>query len=222
MKILVVEDDIKIATFLKKGLEEEFYSVDIVDNGEDALYLCDTNKYDLLLLDIMIPAPNGLEVCKILRNKNIQTPIIILSAKNSIEDKVEGLSEGADDYLTKPFSFEELLARIKVQFRKNSNKSNVLQIDNLVLDLDKKVCFRGERKIELTSKEYALLEYFLRHQENLISSENINENIWNLDESTASNIVNVYIYRLRNKIDKNEDVKLLHTIRGLGYKIQIN
>lgn len=222
MKILVVEDDIKIATFLKKGLEEEFYSVDIVDNGEDALYLCDTNKYDLLLLDIMIPAPNGLEVCKILRDKNIQTPIIILSAKNSIEDKVEGLSEGADDYLTKPFSFEELLARIKVQFRKNSNKSNVLQIDNLVLDLDKKVCFRGERKIELTSKEYALLEYFLRHQESLISSENINENIWNLDESTASNIVNVYIYRLRNKIDKNEDVKLLHTIRGLGYKIQIN
>ena len=219
MKILIVEDDKKIASFLKKGLEEEHYSIDLSHNGDEAIYLCGVNSYDLIILDIMLPGSSGVEVCKRVREKEIFTPIIMLTAKNTISDKVEGLNEGANDYLTKPFSFEELLARIKVQLRRNATPNNILTIDNLQLNCNTFEVKRDNKKIDLTSKEYALLEYFLRNRDKIITEEMINSNIWNIEEITASNIVSVYVYRLRNKIDKNYNKKLIHTIRGVGYKM---
>ncbi len=219
MKILIVEDDKDITSFLKKGLQEESYSVDISSNGDKAIYLIETYKYDLILLDIMLPGCDGIEVCKRVRQREIGTPIIMLTARNSIIDKVDGLNEGANDYLTKPFSFDELLARIKVQLRINKSLTNILKLSDLKLDCDTLEVKRGDKNIELTSKEYALLEFMLRNQNKVLSVETINNNIWNIDETTASNIVNVYIYRLRTKIDKNFDTKLIHTIRGVGYKI---
>jgi len=219
LKIFIVEDDKKIALFLKKGLQEEFYSVDISNNAEEAIYLVQTNRYDLIILDIMLPKLNGIELCKIIRQKNIDTPIIMLTAKNSIENKVEGLNEGANDYLTKPFSFDELLARIKVQLRINKSLTNRLKIADLELDCDTLEAKRADIKIELTSKEYSLLEFMMRNKNKVLSVQMINDNIWNIDEITANNIVNVYIYRLRTKIDKIFDLKLIHTIRGVGYKI---
>lgn len=219
MKILLVEDDIKISSFLYKGLKEENYIVDVVYDGEEALYLIETNKYDLIILDVMIPSLDGISLCKKVRDKNIGTPIIMLTAKSSIEDKVIGLNEGANDYLTKPFSFDELIARIKVQLRSGKSLKNILKIADLELDLDEKRAKRDEKFIELTSKEYILLEYLMMHKEAIVTVEMINHSLWDLDEQTASNIVNVYMYRLRNKIDKNFDRKLIYTIRGMGYKI---
>ncbi|HIP11888.1 MAG TPA: response regulator transcription factor [Arcobacter sp.] len=219
MKILIVEDDIKISSFLKKGLEEENYSIDCVYDGEEAFYLVQNNIYDLILLDIMIPSINGVDLCKKIREENISYPIIMLTAKSSIEEKVLGLSEGANDYVTKPFSFEELLARIKVQLRSGKSLNNILQIDNLSINTDTKIVTRDNDTINLTSKEYSILEYLVLHKEKVLTEEMINESLLNMDESTASNIVNVYIYRLRNKIDKNYDKKIIHTIRGMGYKI---
>lgn len=222
MKILLVEDDEKISSFISRGLKEENYTVDISFDGEDALYLATTNSYDLIILDIMIPKIDGLETCKILRAKNILTPIIMLTAKSSIEDKVEGLNEGANDYLTKPFSFEELIARIRVQLRAKTSTTNILELEDLKLDINKKIAIRAKETLSLTAKEYALLEYLFRNKGNIVTSEMINNSLWNMEESTASNIVNVYIYRLRNKIDKNSQIKLLHTLRGVGYKLGVN
>ncbi|MBD3841112.1 MAG: response regulator transcription factor [Campylobacterales bacterium] len=220
MRILVVEDDPKISSFLQKGLKEESYSVDVSLDGEEAFYLIQNVQYDLILLDVMIPIINGVDLCKKIRLNNILTPIIMLTAKSSIEDKVTGLNEGANDYITKPFSFDELLARIKVQLRTKANSvNNVLQLDDLVLNTNTKEVKRGDKIIVLTSKEYSLLEFFMRNPNSIISESMINESLWDMDSETFSNIINVYIYRLRNKIDKNFDKKLLHTIRGLGYKI---
>ncbi|MEA3354585.1 MAG: response regulator transcription factor [Campylobacterota bacterium] len=221
MRLLIVEDDIKISSFLEKGLVEENYSVDCSYDGEEALYLILNNKYDLIVLDLMIPSLNGISLCKNLRDKGNNTPIIILTAKSTIEDKVLGLNEGANDYLTKPFSFEELLARIKVQLRTGKTLNNILQLDDLKLNLDTKTVERNGDTIEFTAKEYALLEFLLRNQNKLVTVDMINESLWNIDQNTASNIVNVYIYRVRTKIDKNHDKKLLHTIRGMGFKLSI-
>ena len=222
MKILIVEDDIKISAFLEKGLKEEKYTIDCCYDGEEAFYLITTNKYDLIILDLMIPYINGINLCENLKDIGNTTPIIILSAKSSIEDKVLGLNSGANDYLAKPFSFDELLARIKVQLRNRDTLSNILQIDNLKLDCDKKLVTRGDEIINLSSKEYMLLEYLLRNKDKVVTEDMINNSLWNMDEQTASNIINVYIYRLRKKIDKNNDIKLIHTIRNMGYKISKN
>ena len=219
MKILLVEDDIKISSFLNKGLKEENYTVDLCFDGEEAVYLASTNTYDLIILDIMIPKLDGIEVCKTLRQKEIETPILMLTAKSSIEDKVIGLNEGANDYLTKPFSFEELIARIKVQLRSKSISTNILELEDLRLDTNTKILTRNNEVINLTSKEYSLLEYLLRNKQTVVTEEMINNSLWNMEDITASNIVNVYIYRLRTKIDKNMEVKLLHTLRGVGYKL---
>ncbi len=219
MKLLIVEDDVKISAFLSKGLKEENYTVDCSYDGAEALYLIQINRYDLILLDVMIPTIDGVELCKLIREKDIGTPIILLTAKSSIEDKVIGLNEGANDYLTKPFSFEELLARIKVQLRSGKSLNNIVQIVDLKLDIDNKHVTRAGEDIELTSKEYALLEYLLLNKEKIITEEMISSSLWDIDETTSSNIVSVYMYRLRTKIDKNYDLKLIHTIRGMGYKI---
>lgn len=220
MKILIIEDDLKIINFLKKGLEEECYVVDYSTNGDEGLYLASVHTYDLILLDIMLPIKDGMEVCKSLRKNNIQTPVIMLTAKDSIEDKIKGLDIGANDYLAKPFSFAELLARIRVQLRTNiSTEQTKLIIADLELDLLKKTAKRADENITLTAKEFSLLEYLIKNKNRVLSETTINEALSSFEDSNISNIVNVYIYRLRNKIDKKFDKKLIKTIRGIGFKI---
>ncbi|CAM3418555.1 response regulator transcription factor [Arcobacter aquimarinus] len=220
MKILIIEDDLKIINFLKKGLEEECYIVDYSTNGDEGLYLASVHSYDLILLDIMLPIKDGIEVCKTLRKNNIQTPIIMLTAKDSIEDKIKGLDIGANDYLAKPFSFAELLARIRVQLRTtNFTEQTKLTIGDLELDLLKKTAKRADENITLTAKEFSLLEYLIKNKNRVLSETTINEALSSFEDSNISNIVNVYIYRLRNKIDKNFEKKLIKTVRGIGFKI---
>ncbi len=220
MKILIVEDDSKIASFLKKGLEEEYFSIDLSSNGDEAIYLASVNNYNVIILDIMIDGSDGYQVCQKLRQKKITTPIIILSAKSAIEDKVDFLNLGADDYLTKPFSFDELLARIKVQLRKNDQKNNILQVADLTVNLDTKAIHRGDLKIKLTGKEYAILEYLMRNKGAIIEEQTLLDSTIGIDDNIAnSNILNVYIYRLRTKIDKSFDLKLIKTFRGQGFMI---
>ncbi|PZQ07785.1 MAG: DNA-binding response regulator [Aliarcobacter butzleri] len=222
MKILIIEDDLKIINFLKKGLEEECYIVDFSTNGDEGLYLASINTYDLILLDIMLPIKDGIEVCKSLRSSNIQTPIIMLTAKDSIEDKIKGLDIGANDYLAKPFSFAELLARIRVQLRITTTTQTKLSIADLELDLLNKTASRTNQNIVLTAKEFALLEYLIKNKNRVLSETTINEALSSFEDSNISNIVNVYIYRLRNKIDKNFENKLIKTVRGIGFKISEN
>ena len=219
MKILIIEDDIKIINFLKKGLVEECYVVDSATNGDEGLYLASVNEYDLILLDIMLPVKNGMEVCKSLRDSNNQTPIIMLTAKDSIEDKIKGLDIGANDYLAKPFSFAELLARIRVQLRMQSSTQTKISIADLELDLLNKTAIRANENIVLTSKEFTLLEYLIKNKNRVLSETAINSALSSFEDSNMSNIVNVYIYRLRNKIDKDFEKKLIKTIRGIGFKI---
>ncbi len=219
MRILVVEDDEKIASFIKKGLQEESYNVDVTDNGYEAVYLIETNSYDVVLLDLMIHGLNGIDVCKNIRSKNIATPIIMLTARDRIEDKIDGLDSGADDYLTKPFAFEELLARIRAKLRNPSTTSNIITVADLTIDTIRHEVKRANKKIKLTAKEYALLEFLARNSNKLLSETVIKENLSDMEQESMSNIINVYIYRLRNKIDKDFDLKLIHTVRGLGYML---
>lgn len=219
MKFLLVEDDIKIASFLKKGLEEEYYYVDVSHDGEEAIYLASVNEYDLIILDIMLPSKDGYEVCKHLRANKISTPIIMLSAKSAIEDKVAFLNLGADDYLTKPFSFDELIARIKVQLRKKNQIDNILKVADLELNLTTKTVTRAGNKINLTAKEYGILEYLMRNKNIIVSEDTLKNSIQTLNDEANSNVLNVYIYRLRTKIDKNYDLKIIKTYRNLGFKV---
>ena len=219
MKILIIEDDEKIVNFLKKGLEEECYIVDYAINGEEGIYLASVNNYDLILLDIMLPIKDGIEVCKILRASKNLTPIIMLTAKDSIEDKIKGLDIGANDYLAKPFSFAELLARIRVQLRAIPSVQTKLSIGDLELDLLNKIAIRANENIILTSKEFTLLEFLIKNKDRVLSETTINSAISSFEDSNISNIVNVYIYRLRNKIDKKFDKKLIKTVRGIGFRI---
>lgn len=220
MKFLIVEDDKKICEFLQKGLQEEGYQVDISHSGDEALYLVGVNTYDLVLLDIMLPNLDGISFCKIVRKNDNNIPIIILSAKDSIDDKIEGLNVGANDYLAKPFSFAELLARIRVQLRQKDNSIGTkLTIADLEMDLLAKKVTRAGKLIKLTAKEFALLEYLIRHKNEVLSETMINEAFSDLNEANLSNVVNVYIYRLRNKIDKEFEHKLIHTIRGMGFSL---
>lgn len=219
MKILVVEDDAKIAAFLQKGLSEESYSVDLSAHADEAVYLAQVNAYDIILLDVMLPGRDGMEVCRTLRERKVTTPIIMLSARNRLSDKIDGLDSGADDYLTKPFAFEELLARIRVQLRDPSKVSNIISVGDLSIDTSRHEVTRADKKISLTPKEYALLEYLARNKEKLLSETLINENLSNMNQEVMSNVVNVYIYRLRNKIDKGFEKKLIHTLKGAGYML---
>jgi DNA-binding response OmpR family regulator len=219
MRILVVEDDVKIANFIKKGLQEESYSVDVTHHGDEAIYLGQVNPYDIILLDLMLPGSDGMDVCKSLRTKGVTTPIIMLTARNKLEDKIDGLDSGADDYLTKPFAFEELLARIRAQLRNRSQVSALIKVGDLTIDTNKREVKRSDQKITLTVKEYALLELLGRNANKLLTETIIKDNLSDMAQETMSNIINVYIYRLRNKIDKGYDVKLLHTVRGSGYML---
>ena len=219
MKILIIEDDKKIVNFLKKGLQEEGYTVDFSLNGEEGIYLATSFEYDLILLDIMLPLKDGIEVCQSLRSSDINTPVIMLTARDSVEDKIKGLDIGANDYLAKPFSFSELLARVRVQLRSLGTKELKLRIADLELDLLTKKAKRGDDEIGLTSKEFAVLEFLMKNKNRVLSESVINSSLSNVDDFNISNVVNVYIYRLRNKIDKPYPKKLIKTIRGLGFKI---
>jgi heavy metal response regulator len=218
MRILIVEDEKKVAAFIKKGLEEETYAVDVAYDGEEGLFLGLENQYDLIILDLMLPAIDGLEVLSRLRGNKVDTPILLLTAKDSVEDKVTGLNTGADDYLTKPFAFSELLARIRVLLRRGKAETKtVLQIDGLTLDLVSHKVNRDGEEIELTGKEYSLLEYFMRNQGKVLTRTMIAEHVWDYNFDTFTNVIDVYVNHLRKKIDKSYPDKLLHTLRGVGY-----
>jgi heavy metal response regulator len=223
MRILVIEDEKKVAHFIKKGLEEEHYAVDTAYDGETGLYMTEVNEYDLVVLDLMIPKIDGLEVLKRIRaNKNTVT-ILVLTAKDTVEDIVRGLDSGCDDYLTKPFEFKEFLARIRALLRReNVEKEPALKIADLTLSLvTHKVTRKGE-EIELTSKEYALLEYFVRNPDKVLTRTMISEHVWDYHFDSMTNVIDVYVNYLRKKIDKGFEPKLIHTIRGVGYILSAN
>ena len=222
MKILLVEDDKGIARFIKKGLSENAFLVDLVSDGEEGLRSGLQKSYDLIILDILLPRMDGLEVLKGLRERAIQTPVIFLTAKDSENDIVQGLNVGADDYLTKPFSFNELLARIHALLRrgKRGDPASVLQIANLTLEVEGHRVLRGNEKIDLTPKEYTLLEFFMRRPGQIITRTMITEKVWDYHFDTSTNIVEVHVSHLRNKIDKNFEPKLLHTVKGVGYVLE--
>jgi DNA-binding response OmpR family regulator len=220
MRLLVVEDDPNLNQVLGRGLKEEGYAVDLATDGEEGLYLAETVPYDLILLDWMLPKLSGITVCQKLRAKNMGVPVLLLTAKTALTDKVEGLDSGADDYLTKPFEFEELLARVRALLRRQAPvKSNLLQVGDLSLEVRTRMAQRGGTAIELTTKEFALLEYFMRNPGVVLTRQNIEENAWNYDFESQSNLIEVYIRRLRRKIDDPFAVKLLETIKGAGYRL---
>lgn len=223
MRILIVEDDRKVGAFLQKGLREEHYAVDVCRDGEEAVEWASINSYDVIVLDIMLPKKDGFAVCRELRQKGMLTPILMLTAKDSVENKVSGLTEGADDYLTKPFSFEELLARIRALLRRTQDyKTKALKVGDLELDPIKRQATRAGKHIPLSGKEYALLEYLMRNKGRVVTESMIVEHVWDMNYEGTSNIVNVYINYLRKKIDSESEAKLIRTIRGHGYTIDEN
>ena len=225
MRILVVEDEKKINDIIVKTLKQEKYGVDSCFDGEEALDYIFSVEYDIILLDIMLPKRDGFEVLKSIRKKGIKTPVLFLTAKDEIEDRVKGLDLGADDYLVKPFAFEELLARIRVLLRKNSGSGedtgNVLKIANLTVDCNKHEVFRDDVLIKLSAKEFSILEYMMRNKGRVVSKEKIEEHVWDFDYEGGSNIVEVYIKFLRKKIDNDFSPKLIHTIRRVGYVLKV-
>ncbi|MCA9936886.1 MAG: response regulator transcription factor [Ardenticatenaceae bacterium] len=220
MRVLVVEDEPRMAALIRQGLEEEAYAVDVVDNGRDVLLWVQSAEYDIVLLDIMLPGMNGLDVCRQLRAEGFNMPVLMLTARDTLPDKVKGLDSGADDYLVKPFAIEELTARMRALARRDSSdKRTVLSVADLTLDPATKLAQRGDQIIELTAKEYALLETLMRHPNQVLSRDQIIEHVWDMAFESGSKLIEVYIYALRKKIDAGHDVKLIQTARGLGYRI---
>lgn len=223
MRILVVEDEPKLNELIVKKLKLEHYTVDACLDGIDALDYLRCAEYDTVVLDIMLPGISGLEVLKTLRTQEKRTPVLLLTARDSIEDRVAGLDLGADDYLVKPFAFDELLARIRVMIRRSSNLvSNVMTLANLTVDFDSETVTRGKTPIALTAKEFSILEYMLRNVGIVLSRDKISQHIWNYDYEGSSNVVDVYIRYLRKKIDDDYEPKLIHTVRGSGYVVRVN
>jgi heavy metal response regulator len=221
MRLLVIEDEKKVASFIKKGLEEEYYAVDVAYDGEQALYMTEVNDYDLIVLDIMLPKVDGLTVLRQIRQNGNIVPILVLTAKDSVENIVEGLDAGCDDYLTKPFAFSELLARIRALLRREREaKTPVLEVGDLRLCPLTHEVTRGDKSVDLTAKEYALLEYFMRNPNRVLTRTMMAEHVWDYHFDTDTNVVDVYVNFLRNKIDRGFDIKLIHTIRGVGYMMK--
>lgn len=221
MRILIVEDEPKVASFIRRALEEESYAVDVCPDGQQGRDLACAVNYDLIILDLMLPTLPGLEVLKSIRAEKVKTPILILTARSEVDQRVKGLDAGADDYLTKPFAIEELLARARALLRRASGEtSGILQIDDLILNPITHEVTRGGQRIELTSKEYALLEYMMRNAGRVLTRPMISEHVWDLDFDTFTNVIDVYISYLRNKIDKGHARNLIHTVRGSGYTLK--
>ncbi len=219
MKVLLVEDDKKLAKIIEKGLKRQNFRVDVAEDGEEGLYLARNNKYDVMIIDWMLPKLSGIDLIKTLKKEGINTPTLILTAKSDIEDKVEGLSV-ADDYLTKPFEFEELIARLKALFRRNKKlPENIIKVGDLEMNLDTKEVKRAGKPIELTAKQFELLKLLMINKNKIVTPEMIEENLWEMNEERDSNVITAHISYLRKKIDKGFDKELLKTIRGMGYKI---
>lgn len=220
LKILIVEDEPKVASFLMQGLEEQGFEVDMVNDGILGKTLALKNTYDIIILDVILPNLSGIELCKEIRKIKPNVQILFLTALGTTEDKLKGFDVGADDYIVKPFEFKELLARIRVMVKRSSDiqkNTNKLIVSNLELDLDKKIAQRGKKTIELTAKEFALLEFFMRNEGKVLSRPEIADKVWDITFDTGTNVVDVYVNILRKKIDKDFDHKLIHTRMGLGY-----
>jgi DNA-binding response OmpR family regulator len=221
MRILIVEDNLKLANFIRKGLKEQQYQVDAAADAEEALPLTAGHVYDLIILDLMLPGMSGLEFLQILRSKRVDTPVLILTAKDTVDDRVKGLDVGADDYMVKPFAFAELLARVRSLLRRvEASKPGVLTVGDLVLNPVNRDVRRGDKSIVLSAKEYALLEYFMRNVGKVLTRTMIAEGVWDRNFATFSNVIDVFVNLLRNKIDRDAEVKLVHTIRGVGYMMR--
>jgi len=221
MRLLVVEDEKKVARFIKKGLEEEGYAVDLAFDGEEGLVRVLDQVHDLIILDIALPKIDGLQVLQKLRQRKVSTPVLLLTVRATIEDKVLGLDSGADDYLPKPFAFQELLARIRALLRRKVEVGPpLLRVEDLILDPARHLVTRDEERIDLTSKEFALLEYLLRNAGRVVTRAMISEHVWNYDFDTETNVIDVYINYLRRKIDSGREKKLIHTVRGSGYVLK--
>jgi DNA-binding response OmpR family regulator len=220
MRILLVEDNKRLNASLKQSLVEDGYAVDPAFDGQEGEELAGMTTYDVIILDIMLPIKDGLEVCRELRNKRINAPILMLTARDTVDDRIQGLDSGADDYLIKPFAIGELRARLRALLRRDSDeKTGLLVAGDLVLDPSTHIVRRGEAEISLTAKEYGLLEYFMRNPERLISRQMVEDHVWDYDFVSGSNVVDVYIRRLRRKIDDPYEAKLFETVRGAGYRL---
>ena len=218
MRILVIEDERKVSNFLRQALEEEQYAVDQAFDGDEGFTLATSCDYDLIVLDLMLPRKSGVQLLKALRTEHYRTPVLVLTAKDAVKEKVAVLDAGGDDYLTKPFSVDEFLARTRALLRRGKTEAEgVLRVADLTLNPATRGVSRGGRRIELTNKEYALLEYFLRNPGRVLSRSQIAEHVWNLNFDTGTNVIDVYVASLRQKIDKDETVKLIKTARGVGY-----
>jgi len=221
VRILLVEDDDRVASFIRRGLREEQYTVDVAGDGEQALFLAQTGEYDLIVLDWLLPKRSGLEVLRTLRADRVTIPVLLLTAKDELQDKVSGLDAGADDYLTKPFKFDELLARVRALLRRRGALTpTVLKAGDLELDVLRRRVTRAGRVVELTSREYALLEFFLRRPNQIVTRTMLAESVWEHDFDPLSNVIDVHVARLRRKIDEGDSPKLLQTVRGSGYVLQ--
>jgi heavy metal response regulator len=220
MRILVVEDTIKVASFIQRGLEASQYQVDVEHDGEAGLNRLLVEDYDLAILDVMLPKMDGFSVIKAMRKQGVKVPVLLLTARGAVEDKVAGLDVGADDYLTKPFAFEELLARVRALLRRGAAAPEMLELADLRLDPAKRQVTRASKRIDLTAKEFALLEYLLRRQGQVLSRSVIAQHVWGVDYDTFTNVIDVYVNYLRKKIDSDFQIKLLHTVRGAGYVLK--
>jgi DNA-binding response OmpR family regulator len=221
MRILLVEDERKLSAVIKRGLKEVHYAVDLAENSDDAIFLAETNPYDLIILDIMIPGKDGIAICRQLRKGKVDTPILMLTARDDVEDKISGLDSGADDYLTKPFVFAEFLARVRALLRrKNTEKTTSLKVADLELDQRTRKVSRAGKEIELTPTEYSLLEYLMLNVGQVVTRTMISEHVWNDDFESFSNVINVYINYLKKKIDYEHKKQLIHSMRGVGYTLK--
>jgi len=222
VRILIVEDEKQLAEVLKRGLQEHGYAVDVAFDGEDGLDLAETAEYDLMILDVMLPVMSGLEVARSLRARRVATPILMLTARDAVDDRVAGLDSGADDYLIKPFAFRELVARVRALLRRDEMvKDPVLRVADLEVDTVSHEVRRAGRMIALTSKEYALLEYLVRNPNRVLTRTQIAEHVWSYDFTAMSNLVDVYIRYLRRKLDDGQEPRLIHTVRGTGYRLKV-
>jgi heavy metal response regulator len=221
MRLLVVEDEKKVAGFVRKGLEEEGYAVDWAKDGNEGLAMALDGVHDAIILDVNLPGRDGLTILQELRKKGIATPVLLLTVRATLEDKILGLDSGADDYLTKPFAFQELVARVRALLRRRADSGPaVLQVADLRLDPARRLVFRGDQKIELTAKEFALLDYFMRNPGRVLTRTMIGEHVWDYDFDPMTNVIDVYVNYLRKKVDSGRDPKLIRTIRGVGYVLQ--
>ncbi|KAB2881258.1 response regulator transcription factor [bacterium] len=217
MRILIIEDDARLARFLKTGLTQDGFAVDVAGDGESALVEFGVNSYDLVILDWKLPGMNGIAVCKEIRKRASHVPILFLTAQDSINNKVEGLESGADDYLTKPFSFMELAARLQALLRRRYSPLETFEIDDLVLNVQERKVTRGGKRIELSNKEFAILEFFMRNRNRLITHAALSNHVWEIDFDTGTNVIYVYVTQLRNKLNCGSRRPLIHTVRGAGY-----